>query len=389
MDTIPDPAHSTRLQATEFPIPRRENQDAFRAKPEKYTSGLEGYSAVVLSSAAEIRSLQSLVRHSQPPNDILLDPEFFLASVSEGWAPRLVAVRREGKLRGVVFAKERILTGFRRGVVYADLTFGSTLFGDPPEQQDTFLIALEALLASAGSRGMRLTVRQHSPEKAAIRKLLASNHLDVHFSRVKNHASLLLPDTYEQLLLSFGSTTRRNFRYYRRRFETAGHVYVDNLSLDEVRSAAFDLESKCYIRSQPQAINRFLKMAATADLPLAVGLKHRNGEWLSIACGVYRPAGGMLLFQLNNDREFPIASLSVVLRGYLIESLIQQGMKEFIFWGGTATPLSRYINHIPTLGIYLDSPDYLWRLVRGLVLIFGPRLPWKLRRVARWIAPFS
>jgi hypothetical protein len=358
------------------------------AEPEKYMSGIKGNSAVVLSSVAEIQSLQPLVKRSQPQNDILFDPEFFLASVAEGWAPRVVAVRHEGKLRGVVCAKERILAGFRLGVVRADLTFGSTLFGDPPEQQDTFLIALEALLASAGSRGIRLTVRQHSPEMAAIRELLASTHLDVRFSRVKNHASLLLPGTYEQLLLSFGSTTRRNFRYYRHRFETAGHVYLDNLSLDDVRSAAFCLEQKCHIRRQPHSIERFLKMTATSDRPLAVGLKHRNGEWLSIACGVYRPVGGMLLLQLNNDREFPMASLSVVLRGYLIESLIQQGMKELILWDGTAGPLSRYITLIPTLGIYLDSRNYIWRLVRGLVSKFGPLLPWKLRRVAHWIAPF-
>jgi hypothetical protein len=130
-------------------------------------------------------------------------------------------------------------------------------------------------------------------------------------------------------------------------------------------------------------------MTAAADRPLAVGLKHRNGEWLSIIGGVYRPAAGVLLLQLNNDREFPRDSLSVVLRGYLIESLIHQGMKEFIIWAGTAPPLSRYVTYIPTLGIYLDSPEYKWRLVRGLVSKFGPWLPRQLKQDASWIAPFS
>jgi hypothetical protein len=352
-------------------------------------SAIKGYSAVVLSSVAEIQSLQPLVRRSLPQNDILHDLEYFLASVSEHSTPRVVAVRHGSELAGVVCARERILPGFRLGVVIADLTFGGTLFGDPLEQQDTFLIALQTLLASAGTRGIRLKVRRRSPELAAVRKLLASSRLDVHFWRVKEHASLSLPSTYEQLLLSFGYTTRHNFRYYRRRFETAGHVYLANLSLDELRLAAFYLGPKCRKPIEPYSIDRYLKMMATAGRPLAVGLKHRNGEWLSAIGGVYRPDAGVLLWQLNNDREFPGESLSVVLRGYLIESLIREGMKEFIIWKGTGTPLSRYVTRIPALEIYLDSPEYKWRLVRGLVSKFGPWLPWQLKWNARWIAPFS
>jgi hypothetical protein len=360
----------------------------FIAEPEEYPVAIKGYSAAVLSSAAEIRSLQPLVRRPLLQNDIMREPEFFLASVSEGWAPRVVVVRHGSELGGVVCAKERILPGPRLGVMYADLTFGCTLLGNPLQQQDIFVTALKMLLASPGTRGIRLRVRRRSPELAAVRKLIASSRLDVHFSRVKDHASLSLPGTYEQLLLSFGYTTRHNFRYYRRRFETAGHIYLDKLSLDELRLAALYLAPKCSKPSQPHSIERLVKMTTTADRPLAVGLKHRNGEWLSIIGGVYRPTSGVLLLQLNNDREFPRDSLSVVLRGYLLESLIHQGMKEFIIWAGTSEPLSRYVTRIPTLGIYLDSPKYTWRFVRGLVSKFGPWLPTQLKEDASWIAPF-
>jgi hypothetical protein len=164
---------------------------------------------------------------------------------------------------------------------------------------------------------------------------------------------------------------------------------MDNLSPDELRLAAFYLEPKCSKPSRPDSIDRLLKMTATADRPLAVGLKHRNGEWLGVVCGVYRHTAGVLLLQLNNDRDFPRDSLSVVLRAYLIESLIHQGMLEFIIWAGTAPPLSRYVTHIPTLGIYLDSPEYKWRLVRGVVSKFGPWLPRELQLDARWIAQFA
>jgi hypothetical protein len=341
-----------------------------------------------MSSVAEIQNLPRLIGCPALENDILRNHEFFVASVSEGWMPRVVAIRQGRELAGIVCAKERILPGPRLGVLYADLTFGCALLGGPLEQQESFLIALQTLLATAGTRGIRLRIRPHSPELAAVRTLLASSRLDTYFSRVKDHVSLSLPDTYEKLLLSFGATTRHNFRYYRRRFEAAGHVYLENLSLDELRSAALYLEPKCSKSSRSDSTERLIKMAAAGDRLLAVGLRHRNGEWLSIMCGVYRPAAGVLLLQLNNDRDFPRDSLSVVLRAYLIESLIRQGMKEFIIWAGTAPPLSRYATYIPTLGIYLDSPEYKWRLARGLVSKFGHWLPRQIQRDARWIAPF-
>ena len=346
------------------------------------------YSCSVLFSPDEIRSLKPLVRQSSNHNDVLFDPEFFLSSVSSGWEPRVVAVYNRTGLAGVVYTKERIIFGCHLGVVYADLTWGSVSFGDSVHQENTFRIAMEKLLASPGTRGIRLRILRGSPESAAVRKLIASRNLDVHFSRVKDHADLALPDTYEQLLQSFGSTTRHNFRYYRRRFEAAGHVYLESLSLDELRRAAMYLKPRCTIPSQSGSIERLLDMVATADQVLAVGLKHRNGEWLGVVGGVYRPGAGVLLLQLSNDRNFPRDSLSVVLRGYLIETLIRRGKRVFTIWGGTAPPLSRYVKYIPTLGIHLDLQGFRWRLARRLVTKAGPWLPKRFGLDAQWIAPF-
>ena len=345
-------------------------------------------SGEVLSSEAGIQDLRSSINRSQLDSDIIWDPAFYLASLTREWVPRVVVVRRGSELAGVVYAKERVHAGHRLGIVYADLTFGSILLGDPIDHADTVRFALAALLVYPGIRGIRLRVRRHSPEVAAVRQLLALTRLDAHFSRVTDHAVLSLPRTYEQLLLGFGSTTRHNFRYYRRRCEAAGHVYVDNIPLNVLRSAAGDLEAKCSKPIQPGAVDRMIDMAATAERPLAVGLRNRNGDWLSIICGVYRPAAGVLLLQLNNDRDFGDFSLSTVLRGYLIETLIQQGMNELIIWAGTGPPLSRYVKYIPTLAIHLDSPAYLWRLLRLSVSTFGPWLPKKLKPDARWVAPF-
>ena len=355
---------------------------------EKSVSVVEACSAEVLSSEAEIQGLRCSISRLQQQGDIMFDPAFYLASVTKGWVPRVVVVRRGSELAGVIYAKERVLSGYRLGIAYADLTFGSILAGNPIDHPAAVLRGLATLLGYPGIRGIRLRVQRGSAEVAAVRKLLAVNRLDAHFSRVKDHAVLSLPRTYEQLLQSFGSTTRHNFRYYRRRCEAAGHVYVDNIPLGELRSAAVLLEPKCSKPCQPGAVDRLINMTATAARPLAVGLRHRDGDWLSVICGVYRPAAGVLLLQLNNDRDFPDYSLSTVLRGYLMETLIQRGMREFIIWAGTSPPLSRYVTYVPTLAIHLDSPSYWWRLLRLLASAAGPWLPEELRPDARWVSPF-
>lgn len=301
----------------------------------------------------------------------------------------MVTVHQESELAGLLYAKEKIILGWRLGVAYADLTWGGVVFGDAFQQKQTFGIAIEKLLSFPGIDGVRLRVLRGSPELAAIRQLISSRKLDVHFSRVKDHANLALPDTYEEMLKSFGTSTRHNFRYYRRRFEAAGHGYLEDLTLEDLRAASLYLKPKCTIPCPSGSVERLLDMVATADRPLAVGLKHKNGEWMGVVGGVYRPSVGVLLLQLSNDRSFARDSLSVVLRGYLIETLIRQGMRTFTIWGGTSPPLSRYVSYIPTLGIHIDLPSYRWRMARRLVAKVGPWLPRKLRPDARWIAPFA
>ncbi len=342
----------------------------------------------LLCSMAEIQALRPAIRLSQNQSDVMFDPAFYLASLTEGWEPRVVAVRRGAELAGVIYAKERFLSGHHLGIVYADWTFGNVLVGSPDQYPDTIFVALIRLLQHPGIRGLRLRVRRNSPELAAVRKVLAHTQLDSHFSSFKDHAVLSLPSTYEQMLRSLGSTTRRNFRYYRRHCEDAGCVYVNSIPMDALRSAASDLAAKCSKPCQPGSVDRVINMTAVAERPLAVGLRYRDGDWLSIACGVCRPDAGVLLLQLNNDRDFPGYSLSTVLRGYLIETLIQQGMKELIIWAGTAPPLSRYATYIPTMGIHFDSPASWWRLLRQSVSLIGPWLPKELRQDARWVAPF-
>ena len=126
-----------------------------------------------------------------------------------------------------------------------------------------------------------------------------------------------------------------------------GHGFAERLSVEELRSVALDLLPKSKVSSWRSrfTLETGLNMVAAASRPLAIGLKHHNGEWLSVIGGWYRPHSAILCFQCNNDRDFGPDSLSVVLRAYLIELLIRQGLEELVIWSGHGPPLSRYVTY--------------------------------------------
>ena len=86
----------------------------------------------------------------------------------------------------------------------------------------------------------------------------------------------------------------------------------------------FDLAEKSKFKPSRMALQPHLKLIAASHRPLAIGLKHRDGRWLSVISGWYHSGAGVLFFQCNNDFDFGQASWSTVLRGFLIESLIRQ-----------------------------------------------------------------
>jgi len=358
-------------------------------------SSMNNFSGVVLSSSAEIRRLGEAAKPLIQEDETMLDPQFFLASMNKGWGPRVAAVYSGGDLVGIMYTKERVISGIPTGIVYGDGSLGGILLSNPVHQQSAFRVATQLLLATPGIRGARLRILRFSAELDAIRQLIASRSVDGQFSPMENndsplwkyHAHLNLADTYEHFLGGLGSTTRHNFRYYRKRFEASGNKFVERLSMDELRSVALELRPKSkFAPHTPLAdFERSLRMVAATHRPLAIGLKHHNGEWLSVIGGWYRPGGAVLCFQCNYDREFDGDSLSTVLRAYLIELLIKQGQKELVIWGDTGPPLSRYVSYPPTIGVRLDVPSFAWRAARLCMSKLGPHLPRRLASAVRWV----
>jgi hypothetical protein len=363
--------------------------DSFRS------ASRDNFPAVVFSSPADIRRLREAAGPLAQENEAIVDPEFFLPKMSKGWRPRVVAVYSAGAVVGMMYTKERVIGGIPTGIVYGDGSLGGILVSNRADQQKIFRVAMEALLASPGIRGARLRVLRSCGENDAARELIASRSIDGQSFPMehnasplwKSHAHLPLTDTYEHFLGRLGSTTRHNFRYYRRRFEAAGHKVVECLSMEELRVAALELrlKSKYTADSKPVDFERNLSMVAATHRPLAIGLRHHDGRWLSVIGGWYRPGGAVLCFQCNYDCDFDGDSLSTVLRAYFIEQLIQQGLKELVIWGDTGPPLSRYVSYPPTIGVWLDVPTLAWRAARWCMSKVGPHLPTRLASAVRWV----
>jgi hypothetical protein len=123
--------------------------------------------------------------------------------------------------------------------------------------------------------------------------------------------------------------------------------------------------------------------------PFACGLKDRDGEWLSIAAGYQTGSGYTMLLQLNNDLEMGRYSLSMVLRGFLTEFMIDSGLRELTFWAGVGGALGRYVEFVPSSRICIDSRQTGWKVVRSLIGKVGPRLPRRVQRDLDWVVPID
>jgi hypothetical protein len=79
-------------------------------------------------------------------------------------------------------------------------------------------VAIHQLLLKTGARVAWATVRQGAAKSIA-NSQQELNHLRVQVSSISREYRLKLSDTFDATLSHFGSHTRRNLRYYRRRAE--------------------------------------------------------------------------------------------------------------------------------------------------------------------------
>jgi hypothetical protein len=150
-------------------------------------------------------------------------------------------------------------------------------------------------------------------------------------------AYLPLENTFDKTLANIGQRTRSNLRYYRRRAEgQLGCTFLPTVEMEKSEYLTFNRESM-YAVPDSVASWRFDALKELSK-PIFMGIKDKDGRWLSLLGGRRRSTNTEILWQLNRDGLSPY-SLSIVMRSYFMEHEIAQGMTRLYIEGGTSHPM--------------------------------------------------
>ncbi len=377
-----------------------EEANFVRIEPDMQVSSGEGQNRSsmqfeLLRTAAGVMALRGsvarLMLDSHHDVDASLTPAYFLASLESNERPRVVACYQYGELVGVLYASELCLLGIATGFLFGGDQMGRGLVLASVEREKIILTAACAFLLENGQHGMRLNWTPRLPLLPDELRLPQKSarlrcKLDVH----PEGDWLRLEPTYEGFLARMGSHTRRNLRYYRRKVEALGFTYSGALGADELTGALRSLNQVADYPISQARLDRDRRFFAAFGTPVIAGLRDSGGNFISLVTGFISGRELHILTQLNGEgKELRKLSLSLVLRGYLIEDFIQRGFTSVHFIHGSSPMLGRFCEPVDLQVISIDDRRAIMTLFKKacstLANAFrrrGRRIPYRLRQAA-------
>jgi hypothetical protein len=148
---------------------------------------------------------------------------------------------------------------------------------------------------------------------------------------------LPLEATFDATLAKLGQRTRRNLRYYRKRAEAElGCVFLPVVEIDQ--RELLDFNRDCMYAVPAKVASWRYDSLKKLEAPLFMGIKDKDGRWLSLLGGRRRHDGTEILWQMNRG-GLSAYSLSIVMRSYFMQHEISHGMTKLYMEGGTAHPM--------------------------------------------------
>lgn len=337
------------------------------------------FRTVVARTRAQVRKLQpdieDLSARAGLADDFTATPAYFLSRIRGKQArPYVVAVYDSSqRLIGAVYGARRCIFGIPVGILECgDACGDGSILALERCSGEVIEKAAAAILKERFVSLARLSWNSGVPGVAErpIERQRTARFIARDFSLELWH-DLWLERTYDLFLDKLGAQTRRNMRYYRRRAEQQGWVFVNDIE----RAKAFAAMKSLYPLRQSGRKNRaelasFEKTLSEVPGAFFSGLRNESGAWISMIAGWVKGSNMFIIMQLN-DATYTKASLSNVLRSYVIERAIESGICRVKFIGGCEGSLKKYCRADRTSHLLLQKTGYVSQIaVRAVCRLF-------------------
>jgi hypothetical protein len=299
--------------------------------------------------------------------DVLTDPLHFLCATDATRRSCSVACWMGEELIGVVFATSHYALGVPTGYAIAGDFTGRGSVLCRPEHQSLVVESATRCMMQHGVHSLHLRISPAVDEQLKLSGLVVKQL----YEHVPGDL-IALPGSYDRFFTSLGSNTRRNIRRYTRRAAAAGIVFAGRVSASDYAAAVERLNRRSGFSVGAHRIARDKRL-----IELHCGehfaLRAANGQIVAALCGFSRNGRFHLLSQ-TNDAGLPDLSLSLVLRGFVIEHIIAAGHTELQFMGGSSLILGRFCAPLSYRSIFVDRPHPILTFVKRLASRIVDRL---------------
>jgi hypothetical protein len=183
-----------------------------------------------------------------------------------------------------------------------------------------------------------------------------------------------LDEGFSHFLERLGRSTRRNVS---RSLQQAAEENIEFRFTSGTAASAESTLRKLAAKNMPfrQSFNKIAsieRFVATRPRPYQASLTHHNGRLISVAGGFIEGDLALIAYQLNHraDRD---ASPSLMLRSFLVQRLIDEGVRSLAFIGSCAGLLLHYCQPVPAAELLIVGNTRAARIKHRALLLAQPR----------------
>ncbi|MCU1224799.1 MAG: hypothetical protein JWQ42_2892 [Edaphobacter sp.] len=231
---------------------------------------------------------------------------------------------------------EHKAAGYGIGIFATDDTTGRRTLVAPASLRSAVAMIASRKLLDLGARSVLISFRHDAstidPSIASV--LQSATSVSRWATREREIVGYLpLEGTFDATLAKMGQRTRNHLRYYRRRAEAQlGCSFFPVVEMGRTEFLA--LSRGCAYAVTDDVAGWRYDSLKDLETPLFMGIRDKDGRWLSLVAGRRHHARMEVHWQMNRS-DLPEHSLSTVMRAYLIEHEILQGTTRLYFEGGT------------------------------------------------------